>query len=361
MRDREFGFVTVFNPETGGYLRTGVLDERGRDTGRDPFMASFPHLLDVGIMGHCLHGLSGRCADSLCYQSGRTTSRPNMSLADFRWLAEQCAGRVHQFALGGRGDPELHEDFEAIAACCREHGIVPNLTTSGFGLDEARAKLIRQYCGAAAVSWYRSPYTWRALELLIGLGVKTNIHYVLSAETIDEALGLLRGQLPPVAGVNKIIFLLFKPVGQGSHGPALQAGDPRLAELGRLIAEPGIAEYVGFDSCTVPAVINHSPGIDPRSYDTCEGGRFSAYVTPDLEMVPCSFDQELRYAQRLRPLTIAEAWRSPAFDAFRERLQAACPSCQDREVCMGGCPLLPEIVLCAREARTAEFREEATL
>ena len=25
-------------------------------------MASFPHLIDVGIMGHCLHGKLGLCA-----------------------------------------------------------------------------------------------------------------------------------------------------------------------------------------------------------------------------------------------------------------------------------------------------------
>jgi len=36
--------------------RSGILDKDGRDTGIDPFMASFPHLLDVGIMGHCAHG-----------------------------------------------------------------------------------------------------------------------------------------------------------------------------------------------------------------------------------------------------------------------------------------------------------------
>ncbi|MGE5542405.1 MAG: hypothetical protein ACM3WT_05160, partial [Bacillota bacterium] len=60
--DREFGFCSSFDPSTGFYYRSDVLDERGRVTGREPFMASFPHLLDVGIMGHCTHGLSGLCS-----------------------------------------------------------------------------------------------------------------------------------------------------------------------------------------------------------------------------------------------------------------------------------------------------------
>ena len=57
--DGRFGFASVFDDESGAYIRTGILDERGNDTGADPFMASFPQLIDVGVMGHCKHGKSG--------------------------------------------------------------------------------------------------------------------------------------------------------------------------------------------------------------------------------------------------------------------------------------------------------------
>ena len=45
--DRKFKFISMFNPLTGAYVRTGILDDKGRDTGVDPFMASFPHLIDA--------------------------------------------------------------------------------------------------------------------------------------------------------------------------------------------------------------------------------------------------------------------------------------------------------------------------
>ena len=358
-RDPEFNFVTLFDPDTGGYLRTGILDDDGRDTGIDPLMASFPHLLDVGIMGHCDHGLSGKCQEAgvQCYQSGGLRYSPNMTLEDFKSLVDQCAGKTHQFALGGRGDPEVHEDFREILEYCREHDIVPNLTTSGYGLDERRALLIKQYCGAAAVSWYGTPYTARAIEMLVGLGVKTNIHFVLSSESIDAAIALLEGTGLP-RGINRLIFLLFKPVGQGRHERVLRAGDPRVRRLFSLISRPEIAGVVGFDSCCVPAVVNHAPGIDPRSFDTCEGARFSAYVTPDLKMTPCSFDQDLRFARDLKKESIAQAWRSPEFASFRNLLDGSCPGCVDREACMGGCPLIPEIVLCSRAVRASGALKE---
>ncbi len=58
--DRKYRFVSAFDTETGAYVRTGVLDDKGKDTGVDPFMASFPHLIDVGVMGHCIHASLNR-------------------------------------------------------------------------------------------------------------------------------------------------------------------------------------------------------------------------------------------------------------------------------------------------------------
>lgn len=72
IEDKKYHFKSAFDTETGAYVRTGVLDADGKDTGVDPFMASYPHLIDVGIMGHCIHGKIGLCAKAGigCYQSG---------------------------------------------------------------------------------------------------------------------------------------------------------------------------------------------------------------------------------------------------------------------------------------------------
>ena len=155
IEDEEYCFKSAFDTKTGAYVRTGVLDENGADTGVDPFMASYPHLIDVGIMGHCIHGKTGLCvkAGIGCYQSGLLVEQPNMSVEDFRWIAEQAKGRCNQFALGGRGDPDQHEHFEEILKICRENVLVPNFTTSGYGMTTEIANLCKQYCGAVAVSW----------------------------------------------------------------------------------------------------------------------------------------------------------------------------------------------------------------
>ena len=153
-----------------------------------------------------------------------------MTLEDFRWITQQCRGRCNQLALGGRGDPDQHEHFEELLQISRENRLVPNFTTSGYGLTAELAALCKQYCGAVAVSWYRSEYTLRAIRLLLDAGVTTNIHYVLGKNSIDEAIDRLKRNDFP-AEINAVIFLLHKPAGQGTRENVLDFADPRVAEF----------------------------------------------------------------------------------------------------------------------------------
>ena len=162
-------------------------------------------------------------------------------------------------------------------------------------------------------------------------------------------------------GLNAVIFLLHKPAGLGSEADVLEAGDPRVARFFELV-DAAHPFKVGMDSCTVPGAIRHCRNVLPESLDTCEGGRFSCYIGPDMVMVPCSFDQERRYEVRLRGeagTTIEDAWNSAPFEAFRDRMRGACPGCGMRELCMGGCPLMPQVVLCDSGDRTIGAANEA--
>lgn len=344
---KDKNYISFFDEKTGKYVRSGII-KNGEDTGVEPFMSSFPELLDIGIMGHCIHGKYGLCMKSgvECYQDGLHTENANMSIEDFRNIARQCKGLTYQFALGGCGDPDQHEDFETILKICSENQIVPNFTTSGFGMTETIAKLCSQYCGAVAVSWYRSDYTIKAIDMLVQAGVKTNIHYVLHKESISEAIAKLKEHSFP-KGVNAIVFLLHKPVGLGSVEKIVTCDNEEFEELVQFISETELIYQIGFDSCTVPALIKYSEKLDVDSLDTCEGGRWSAYISSDMKMMPCSFDnQDRRWAIDLRKYSIQTAWESEIFNDFRSHFKNACRECNVRNLCMGGCPICPEIVLC---------------
>ncbi len=344
--DKKYSFVSFFDTDDGTYIRTGILDSEGKDTGIDPFMASYPHLIDVGIMGHCIHGKTGLCSKAgiECYQSGMLVEKPNMTVDNFKKIVHQSRGKCNQIALGGRGDPDQHENFEEFLKISRENQIVPNFTTSGYGLTLSSAKLCKEYCGAVAVSWYRSEYTIKAINILLDVGVKTNIHFVLGNNSIDEAIDRLkRNDFPK--GINAVIFLLHKPVGQGTDKNVINVKDPRLLEFFSLI-DIRHPFKIGVDSCTVPGIFNFSEKIRQESIDSCEAGRFSCYIDSDMNMMPCSFDQKQEFKISIKHLSIEKAWNSKPFDKFRNKMHSACPNCDKRNLCLGGCPIVPKIVLC---------------
>lgn len=280
--DKNFNFAYYFDTSTGTYLRTGVLNDWGIDSGIEPFMGSFPHLIDIGIMGHCKHGSSGLCvaAGVECYQSGFHVKKPNMKIEDFKYIIEQCRLKTNQVALGGRGDPDQHENFEGILKLCRKNGVVPSYTTSGLGMNDSIANISKKYCGAVAISWYRSEYTMKAIELLKKYHVTTNIHYVLSNQTIDEAIERLENNTFP-NHIAALVFLLHKPKGQGSQKNVISINDSRIHKLLNLIDNKNFSYSIGLDSCSVPGLVNINNNIINESIEPCEGGRFSCYISSD--------------------------------------------------------------------------------
>lgn len=348
--DQTNSFKEFFNTDNGYYVRTGIL-ENGKDTGIDPFMRDFPSLLDIGIMGHCIHSKTGMCnqAGVQCYQGGDTINKPNMTFENYKSIVDQVEDKVFQIALGGRGDPNKHEDFENILRYTRDYEIVPNYTTSGFGLTDKEVKLTRQHCGAVAVSMYFNQYTYDAINKFVDAGCTTNIHFVLSNSSIGTAINMLENDKFP-KGINAVIFLLHKPVGLGTTSNCLNVADERLIRFFNLVDNWNGNFSIGFDSCTIPGILNFTKNISRESIDTCEGGRFSAYISSDMIMVPCSFDQFHRWGVNLQYNTIYEAWHSVEFDDFRDRMDMACPKCNDRNDCFGGCPIV-NITLCNRKER----------
>lgn len=355
--DKKYKFRSTFNGNTGFYIRTGILNEKGRgvyeDTCVDPFMASFPELIDIGIMERCV--CSHKCNVD-CYQKACDRTGNNMSLENFKWIVEQSKGKVFEFALGGAGDPDTHENFKEILELCAENYIVPNFTTSGICLNQESIDLCKKYCGAVAISEHYADYTDKAVEMLLKAGVKTNIHFVLNNKTIDYAIKILSGEVNYRPGINAIVFLLYKPVGLGKEELVLQPNDNRLITFFKALDNRKVKFKVGFDSCSCSGLVNYSKNFDKVSIDYCEGGRFSMYISADMKAMPCSFaNQDSNWHYKLdkdNNITIKDAWDSELFDRFRSKLQTRCLGCKDRESCGGGCPLMDSICLCGREERT---------
>lgn len=308
-------YAILFNTRSGLEITTGI---NGND---DPFVLEMPSLLDIGVMGTCLH----KC--EFCYQGH--TDRPNMKLSDFKRIIDEVSYHTNQVALGGHGDPNQHPDFAQILEYCRKNNIVPNYTTSGINLTDEQVEASKM-CGAVAVSDYEKAYTNTAIQKLIDAGIKTNIHQIYSWDSHIKCRGIVEGHNPitwgfDVSKLNAVIFLLFKPHGAGKNLRHLIPNAAQLKFFSSIVFTPKAKFKIGLDSCLVNHVTRHgNPSkIQKASVDTCEAARMSAYITPDMRFMPCSFADESKWSIPIKDDSkdLHTIWdHSDKFNSFRSKL-----------------------------------------
>lgn len=338
-KDPIFNFTEIFNEQNGLMIRTNILDENGKETKKEPFMRSFPDLIDIGIMGKC-HVNQKYCKKFGvdCYQGNNI--HDDMKLSDYKKIIDQCKDKTFQVALGGRGDPNKHKDFIEILKYTYDKGIVPNLTTSGINMTLDEIKAIKKYCGAIAISMYSkiittgnefkesNKETIKIINELISNKIRTNIHYVISNETINDIILRLENNLIP-DGINAIVFLLYKPVGIASKSKVINSNDEKFKELINLIKKNNFKFKIGFDTCFSPIIAKYLDNIHLSTIDYCEASRFSCYISPNMIMYPCSFIQDEKYGIDLNHKTISEAWWSDLFKNFKcinnNQFRGCCP------------------------------------
>jgi len=287
-------------------LRSGFEMIFGKPGFGDPFVLDLPCLIDVGIMGHC----ENRC--SFCYQGD--AQQPNMVLDDFKGIIDCVKDHVNQVALGGRGDPNLHEEFKEIILYSKKNRVIPNYTTSGLNLSFDQIEISKE-CGAVAVSDYEKDFTYKAISRLMRADIKTNIHMILSRKTLEKAISILKGEdvwnmKVDLDRLNAVIFLLFKPAGRGVNLKELVPTNEDLKPFFDLLKEKTRFK-IGMDSCLVNRLCQNSglSEVEKVYLDTCEAGRMSCYISPDMKLFPCSF-ADFSQGESLRKNDLRTIWKS---------------------------------------------------
>lgn len=337
IRYKSLGYTSFFNSNTGFFARIPVKG------GRDPFWSPHgPELMDISITNWCDKGCS------FCYKSS-TIYGEHMSLADYKGLIDQAADMgTFQVALGG-GNPNQHPDFIEILEYTASKGVVPNYTTNGRGLSDEVLKASRKYCGAVAISTHH-PYdeNSKTIKKLINNGIKTNIHFILDAISINTAIEWLIDSPEFLCGINAIVFLNYKPTGREIFKENLLRNSTKLDDFFKLATSSHRKLKVGFDACCVSGVFSRT-NTNTSMVDACDAGRFSMYVSESLKVYPCSFQSSLVEGdQWASDTTLLDIWtKSRTMKAFRSYFSSdRCGKCNHRLACMNGCPLFDEIVVC---------------
>ena len=266
-------YHTLFNPRNGLFAR---IEDIGAN--EPMWSADGPELLDISITNFC----ERQC--SFCYR-GSSPSGSHMTIRDFKEVLRQAVEvGVFQIAFGG-GNPNQHPQFTEFLRLTHEAKIVLSYTSNGEGLTPDILRATKLYCGAMALSAY-SPYgiLEHRVRRITDFGIKLNLHIILSDKTIGQATEWLVNQPYWLKNINAIIFLNYKPICIGSD-----CGKPSESALTRFFgAVKGVWIRIGFDSCSISGILRW---LDtPHEFvESCEAAKFSAFISENLRMYPCSF------------------------------------------------------------------------
>jgi MoaA/NifB/PqqE/SkfB family radical SAM enzyme len=336
-----------------GDTETGLTLRWGHSLSENPEYAPWPELADISISNHC----SKAC--DFCYRD----SSPNqsfMSLEQYQFaldsLHSEQWGNVFQVALGG-GEPLEHPEFEAIIQKTIQRGIVVNFTTNGLNLDKARAGFLKGKIGAVALSVHRlEDLIFDKIKLLTDEGIRTNLHFVLDNQSLDEAIAILQGSFnQELQHIDGVVFLTYKPKGRAILERCLTM-DNRLEKFVSLIDGNQCITRIGFDACFVPVLMS-ATRVDIDYIDSCECGFFSVYIDEELNVKPCSFANNERFTYNLKEYSFQSIWENQ-YDQYRHQVTAnhCFAACQNKSHCRGKCNYYDALSFCYQEDPRADSK-----
>jgi pyrroloquinoline quinone biosynthesis protein E len=299
--------------------------------------------------------LSYRCPLHCPYCSNPTHARNDGELTTDEWrrvLCEAAELGVLQVGFSG-GEPLVRRDLAELVRGAREAKLYTNLITSGVGLDEARARELRESGLDSVQLSFQSDDADLADEIagarahqrklaaasfIRAAGISLSLNFVVHRRNIDrlaqmiglaEALGAERVELANVqfygwAFLNRAALL-------PTREQVARAREVATAAKSRLAGKIDIFYVL------------------PDYYETrpkpCLNGWGQRYLTvnPTGDVLPCptasSAIPDLRF-ENVRARSLDWIWRrSESFNRFRgtEWMPEPCRSCPQKEIDFGGC------------------------
>jgi len=258
---------------------------------------------------------------------------------------------IFHVALGG-GESFLMPWFIDLAHYFRDMGIVPNVTTNGYLIDDETAKKCTVF-GQVNVSLdgigekynltrSKNKFTSAdfALKTLQKNKIRSGINCVISQKNFDDLEEII--SYAKDVGAVDIEFLRFKPTGRGKeiyHEMALtpKQGIKLFPKLKKLSRKYKIG--LKLDCSFTPFICYHKPSKKQLEYFSimgCDAGNWLIGVSPEGVASPCSFieDNDIPVEE------LAKSWsNSETFKIFRywEKDKTKCSSCKYLSICKGGC------------------------
>jgi len=301
-------------------------------------------VIDIEITTKC-NGVSGpngvRVLCPFCYKANGPVGT-NMSFETFKELFDKLPTTLAQIAFSADSSLDTNPDTFKIMKYCRENGrnyVVPSISVAQ--LDEKRAKqLLDVGVGCIGVSLYDNKEvcydTIHLLDTMIkegGYDAQVNIQAVVANHNFVDLMGVLDDikSDPRLSNLECIVYLALKQKGRGAGYAGL--GQEKWNRLLDKTSE-SISMY-GVDVCSTKKLAKYFeetglPGQEDYM-ETCDAGYYSAYISVNGLVYPCSFLENVdgwEIGEDLSSKSFEEIWGGERFEAYRAQTAGVrCMSC----------------------------------
>jgi len=303
-----------------------------------------------------------------CKHCGSSCTRPlpeELTTEEALALCDDIGELGLQWITLSGGEPLIRKDWPQLIRRLRERGVVPNLITNGWELDDEAIIAARDNgIGTVAISldgltevhdYMRRPGSFerstRALKRMTELGVTCGV--ITTVNQCNLALLPEMKEALIALGVRYWQLQIGLPMGNLAHHSDLVM-DP--ADVDRVIdftfdnvADERLAIYpadcLGYYSRKEMEVRRRLSGRPtPPMWQGCNAGKRSLGILHNGDILGCTSIRDRQFVEgNIRERRLREIWDSP--DSFRwsremnkANLDGHCRSCQFGDACLGGCP-----------------------
>lgn len=325
---------------------------------------------------HCMH----------CYQNADSSSRDELTIEEQLDIADQIARAGVSLVVLSGGEPLTNPNLGRLIQRIRKHGMAVSVDSNGVLLDRDNVQYLKGVgVGSVELSLdsvnpavhdrFRGldgafQKTLQAVELCSEAGLFTTVATTATSLNYSQSTELI--SLARDHGAERIVFFDLIPAGRGRNVQELRLSRFQLLELmacvrkecsrnrGEVFTE--LPQYVIYSSHKDGDSISDDSEkalsferFTVSSFFDCAGEnnlykRFAAYlggcpagrlycnIQPNGDVTPCMFMPTYPIAGNLRSQSFEAIWKSPVFEALRERssLKGKCRECRFVNVC-GGC------------------------
>ena len=325
--DKKHDFLELYDSKDDLYIRKMSVKEN-----KESFTRSFPAFLIISIVGVCK--IKDSCYLDCCAGKKEYDEHKNMTYSSFVKIINEGAQKgLLSIVLTGSGDPNDHPDFERIVSYAKSKGLYITCMTTGTtltlkGIDFFKKNIDRVefnlLCGnenslKSFIAFMKEDIELYLNILVSHLSLDETIHFlnsgILEFDDKDKKLRF-RGN-NPIGKLDAISLKLYKRKGLGTlSGCVSEKQEDLLKSFVNTLKRKRFADII-FEPCFKSLLEKYIKKGHNVYIPPCEQGRYSAFITEDLLMLPCEFSSAEKYGESLRNKNIEEIFNGKKFNEYR--------------------------------------------